>query len=100
MKATIGAMTAGINTFPRIPAPRIALGPAAANAAPTTPPMSACEELDGSPKYQVMRFHEIAPIRPANTTVGVIAPAFTTSCATVAATASEMNAPAKFRAAA
>ena len=42
-----------------------ASGPSATNAAPTTPPISACEELDGSPKYQVMRFQAIAPIRPA-----------------------------------
>ena len=26
--------------------------------------MSACEELDGSPKNQVMRFQTIAPINP------------------------------------
>ena len=77
-----------------------ASGPAAAKAAPTTPPMSAWEELDGRPKYQVIRFQEIAPISPAKTTVGVIAPELTTSEATVAATASEMNAPAKFSAAA
>src|SRR5215211_6203996 len=96
----MGATTAGISTFPRSPFPRIASGPAAANAAPTTPPIRACDELDGSPKYQVTRFHEIAPIRPAKTTVGVIAPELTTSEATVAATASEMNAPAKLSAAA
>src|SRR5215212_3019858 len=98
MKATIGATTAGIRTLPRTPSPRTALGPAATKAAPTTPPISACDELDGSPKYHVTRFQEIAPISPANTTVGVIAPALTTSWATVAATASEMKAPAKFSA--
>src|SRR3954452_23999124 len=42
----------------------------------------------------------IAPIRPAKTTVGVIESAFTIPFATVAATASEMNAPTKFRIAA
>ena len=35
------------------PSPRIASTPWAANAAPTTPPMRACEDDDGSPKYQV-----------------------------------------------
>ena len=45
--------------------------PLAANAAPTTPPMSACEELDGSPKYHVTRFQVIAPISPAKITVVV-----------------------------
>src|ERR671931_1418335 len=98
--ATTGATIAGISTFPSTPSPITASAPAAAKAAPTTPPISACEELDGSPKYQVMRFQAIAPIRPAKTTVGVIASELTTSDATVAATASEMNAPAKFSAAA
>ena len=43
-----------------------ALAPAA-TAAPTSPPMSACEELEGRPKYQVVRFQAIAPISPAIT---------------------------------
>src|SRR5919202_7098222 len=98
--ASVGATSAGTTTLPSRPSPMTALDPCAANAAPTTPPISACEELDGRPKYQVMRFQEIAPMSPANTTVGVIAPELTTSEATVAATASEMNAPAKFSAAA
>ena len=59
--------------------------------------MSACDELDGSPKYQVARFHAIAPIRPAKTTVVVTASDSTMPWATVAATLSEMKAPAKFR---
>ena len=74
--------------------------PTAAKAEPTTPPINACDELDGRPKYQVIRFQVIAPIRPAKTIVGVITPASTTSLATVAATSSEMNAPAKLRIAA
>src|SRR4051812_36068310 len=36
-----------------------------ASAAPTMPPNSACEDEEGSPKYQVMRFHTIAPTRAA-----------------------------------
>src|SRR5215218_4215250 len=99
-KATIGATIAAMTTLPRTPSPKTASAPAAANAAPTTPPIKACDELEGSPKYQVTRFQEIAPIRPAKTTVGVIAPALTTSWAIVAATASEMKAPAKLSAAA
>ena len=59
--------------------------------------MSACDELDGSPKYQVAMFQAIAPTRPPNTICGVTAPASTKSFATVAATLSEMNAPAKLR---
>ena len=59
------------------------------------PPISACEELDGSPKYHVTRFHAMAPTRPLNTTSSVISAGSTTSLATVAATWSEMNAPTK-----
>ena len=77
-----------------------ALVPAAASVAPTTPPISACEDDDGRPNHQVARFQQIAPIRPPKTTVGVIAPASTIPPATVAATLSEMKAPTKFRIAA
>src|SRR3954466_14517451 len=98
--ASTGAISAGTTTFPSSPLPSIADEPSATNAAPTTPPISACDELDGSPKYQVARFHMIAPIRPANTIVGVMKSASTIPFATVAATASEMNAPTKLRIAA
>src|SRR3954462_452637 len=98
--ASTGAIRAGTMTFPSRPLPSIADAPSAANAAPTTPPISACEELDGSPNHHVARFHMIAPIKPAKTTVGVIESAFTIPFATVAATASEMKAPTKFRIAA
>src|SRR4051794_6858168 len=99
-KATTGAMTAGIRTFPISPSLRTASAPAAAKAEPTTPPIRACEELDGRPRYHVARFQKIAPTRPAKTTVGVITSPLTTSLATVAATAREMNAPAKLKIAA
>ena len=36
------------------------------------PPISAWLELDGSPKYQVIRFQVIAPTSPASTTSRVI----------------------------
>ncbi len=59
--------------------------------------MSACEEEDGSPKYQVSRFQLIAPMRPAMTTVrpwvfcgSVMTPA------TVFATSWPRKAPTKF----
>src|SRR3954453_13006267 len=96
VKASTGASSPGTSTFSTKPSPWIALGPSATNAAPTTPPISACDELDGRPSHQVARFHAIAPISPANTTVVVIAAASTMPLATVAATFSEMNAPAKF----
>src|SRR3954451_6311815 len=94
-KATTGATRAGTTTLPIRPSELTALVPAAARVDPTKPPISAWEELDGSPYHQVIRFHEIAPTRPPKTTVGVTAPASTMPLATVAATFSEMNAPAK-----
>src|SRR3954451_9628776 len=97
VKARIGATMPGTSTFSISPSPKTADGPSATKAAPTTPPISACEELDGRPSHQVARFHAIAPIRPANTTVVVIAAGSTMPLATVAATFNEMNAPAKFR---
>jgi hypothetical protein len=39
----------------------------AARAAPTRPPMRACDDDEGSPKYQVIRFQVIAPMRAAKT---------------------------------
>ena len=91
MKARIGATIAGTSTLPTRPSVSTASKPTAATAEPTTPPISACEELEGSPKDQVIRFQAIAPIRPAKTIVGVITSALTTSLATVAATEIEMH---------
>ena len=59
--------------------------------------MSACEELDGRPKYHVMRFQVIAPTSPAKMASRLIASGLTTSCATVAATLSDTKAPTKLR---
>src|SRR5215203_1594399 len=97
LKATSGATSAGTNTLASSDSPSTALKPTAATIDPTTPPMSACDELDGSPKYQVIRFQAMAPTSPANTIVEVISPASTMPLATVAATSREMNAPAKLR---
>src|SRR3954447_19617610 len=95
--ASTGATAAGTSTFSTIPSTLTAPGPWAPNAAPMSPPISACDEDDGRPAHHVARFHAIAPTSPANTTVVVIAPASTMPDPTVAATFSEMNAPAKFR---
>ncbi len=59
--------------------------------------MSAWLELDGSPRNHVTRFHVIAPTRPARMTLSVTASASTIPVATVAATLSETNAPAKLK---
>src|SRR5947207_8352998 len=47
--------------------------PALATAAPAYPPISACEELVGNPKYHVIRSHTIAPTRPPKITAEVTA---------------------------
>src|SRR4051794_28472341 len=96
-KARTGAMSAGTMSLSTSPVPLIAPVPAATRVAPTTPPISAWEDEDGRPKYQVTRFQAIAPIKPAKTIVSVIASWSTKSLAIVAATAREMNAPTKFR---
>src|SRR5204862_6888104 len=93
--ASIGDASAGMFTLARIPLKSTALGPAAASVAPTTPPISACDDDDGSPNHHVARFQQIAPMSPPKTTVGVIAPASTIPPAIVAATFREMNAPTK-----
>ena len=93
----------GTITLPMSPSTKnTLLAPSATNTAPTIPPISACDELDGSPKYHVIRFQAIAPTRPANTARSPteFACTDTTSFATVAATSSEMNAPTKLRMAA
>src|SRR3954467_5091375 len=95
--ASSGATAAGTSTFSTIPSTFTTSGPSATRAAPISPPISARDEDDGRPAHPVARFHAIAPTRPANTTVVVTAPASTMPEPTVAATFSEMNAPAKFR---
>ena len=103
MNASTGATTAGIITLPMTPSLKnTASAPSATKTAPTIPPMSAWDELDGKPKYQVIRFQAMAPTSPLKTASRPIESGWisTTSCATVAATASEMNAPTKFRIAA
>ena len=72
---------------------RTAEPPAAASVEPITPPMSACDELDGMPKSQVTRFQMMPPARPAATTGSVTSAVSTRPLAIVAATASERNAP-------
>ncbi len=72
--------------------------PAAAIVEPITPPMSACDELDGIPRYQVATFQVIPPTSPAKTTVSVTSPVDTSPLAIVAATLKDRNAPTRFSA--
>jgi hypothetical protein len=53
--------------------PSTTLQPALAMPAPTTPPISACDDEVGSASHQVVKFQAIAPTRPANTTASLTA---------------------------
>jgi len=61
------------------------------------PPKRACDELDGSPRSQVIRFHRIAPTNPAKMTVGVILASSTSPLEIVFATSTDRNAPIRLR---
>jgi hypothetical protein len=90
-----GAMSDGISTFSFSPAHLTTSNPPAAAAEPIMPPIRAWLELEGSPKYQVTRFHVIAPTRPARTTSSVMISWSTIPLAIVAATSKETKAPRK-----
>ncbi len=60
--------------------------PALATAAPAYPPIKACEELVGIPKYQVIRFQMMAPRSPPRMTHWSTTLASTTPLPTVLAT--------------
>ena len=62
MKPKIGDSTIGIRTLSTIVV-QCTTAPAT-SAAPTRPPMRAWEDDEGRPKYQVIRFHVIAPSEP------------------------------------
>ena len=68
------------------PAAISAPAPALAMTAPTMPPISACDELDGMPYHQVTTFQKIAPISAPNTTWWSMTPGSTMPLPTVAAT--------------
>ena len=94
-KATNGESTIGMRTLSTTVAQLTRTPPAMA--APTRPPISACEEDDGSPKYHVIRFQVIAPSSPAITITSpwLPVPGLMTSL-TVCATFWPRKAPTKF----
>src|ERR671935_3265880 len=98
--AIAGAKRAGITTLCASPCQSTPFDPDWTSAAPTSPPISACEELDGSPSHQVNRFHAIAPISAASTVLVVMMSLATMSLPIVFATAVVTNAPARFATAA
>src|SRR5690242_15060022 len=63
IRPTTGDRNIGMMTLSTTPFHRTSVPPA--SAAPTRPPNRACEDEEGSPKYQVIRFQTIAPIRAA-----------------------------------
>src|SRR5438552_3243263 len=65
--------------------------PAFAIAAPTKPPIRACEELVGMPKYQVMMSQKIAPQRAAKINVGLTISVLTSPVPMVVATCNLKN---------
>src|SRR5580698_5903137 len=93
----IGDRPAGMITFATRSCHWTADPPAAAIVEPITPPMRACDELDGMPSSQVRRFQVMPPASPAKTTGRVTRPVSTRPLAIVAATASDKNAPTRFR---
>src|SRR5690242_10722785 len=74
--------------------------PPTTQVAPISPPKSAWDELDGSPRNQVTRFHKIAPTRPAKTTTGLMRVSSTSPPEIVFATWTDRKAPVRFRQAA
>src|SRR5690349_376434 len=54
------------STVMPMPSATSELNPAFATPAPMSPPMSACEDDEGSPKYHVIPFHAIAPTSAPN----------------------------------
>ncbi|CAM5612717.1 hypothetical protein SALBM135S_03127 [Streptomyces alboniger] len=55
MRPTTGDRNIGMTILSTTPDQMTPMPPA--SAAPTMPPKSACDEDEGSPKYQVMRSH-------------------------------------------
>src|SRR6476660_167335 len=96
MPHTMGDAMAGTMIFSTTASKWIAPVPEPTHTAPMSPPNSACEDDDGSPSSQVVRFHRMAPTRPPKMIAGVILASSTSPPEMVLATAVEMNAPTRF----
>src|SRR5919202_5116253 len=99
-KPSAGDATAGIATLCATPCHSTPLDPDWTSAAPINPPISACDDDDGSPNHHVSRFQTIAPITAASTVFSVARPVSMIPFPTVFATAVVTNAPARFATAA
>src|SRR5919204_6760109 len=98
--AIAGAATAGIAMLCARPCHWTPFEPDWTSAAPTRPPISAWEELDGSPRHQVTRFQAIAPTSAASTVSSFARPVSMIPLPTVFATAVVTKAPARLATAA
>src|SRR2546423_10306054 len=98
--AIAGASRAGMTILCATPCQSTPRSPDWTSAAPTRPPISACEELDGKPNHQFNRFQAIAPTRAATRVCMVARLASMIPFATLFATAVVTNAPARFATAA
>ncbi len=76
----------GMMILSRTPLQMTPDSPALAIIAPMRPPNSACDELDGMPKYHVVKFHTIAPTSADSTRGRVTRPVSTRPSPTVLAT--------------
>jgi len=96
IRPTTGESTIGMRTFSMM-VPHWTMPSAANRVAPTRPPKRACEDEDGRPKYQVIRFQMIAPSTPAKTTPRLSTPVgnVTSPSPTVLATPAPKCAPTK-----
>src|SRR5918994_1572772 len=71
----------------------IASTPPATQVAPIRPPKSACDELEGSPRNHVTRFHKMAPTSPAKITTGLMSVSSTSPPEMVLATWTDREGP-------
>ena len=87
---TVGESTIANSVLPR-PDQTMAPKPALAVPAPTMPPTSACEEEDGMPSPQVIRFQAMAPVSAPKITAGSMTLASTMPRPMVSATCRPKN---------
>jgi len=95
-----GAAIMGTMTLSTRPLQITPLMPTWTSVAPTSPPISACDELDGMPKRHVMRFQAMAPMSAARTTTCVTSSESTMPPPIVLATLVDTKAPSRLRTAA
>src|SRR5436190_1948856 len=97
---TNGETTPGTSTLSNTPSH--CTGELDATAAPTSPPIRACDEEEGSPRDQVRMFHAKAPKSAANTTTRLLGPGGSVMMPlpTVLATLAPKNEPSRLKTAA